>query len=77
MKKIFLQFKINSSIYIICYAVKTFIIWEFTNPFEWIINMGTYDPSTRGGILLFYVIFNGFAALVIWNPEKENQSDTW
>ena len=44
--------RVFSTIYFIVYAMKTFIIWKFENPFKWILEMGSYDRDARFGILI-------------------------
>lgn len=38
--------------YSAAYLIKSFIIWEITNPFEWIINIPNYSSNERGMTLL-------------------------
>ena len=34
-------------IYWSCYIIKTFVLWKFTNPFFWIINLSSYSNDDR------------------------------
>lgn len=46
-----------SSIQWTYYAGKTFVIWEFTNPFQWIVDIPTYDQNTRCMMCVFGVFY--------------------
>jgi len=48
---------INLSLYLIVYLIKSFIIWEFTNPVRWIINIPKYGQEARGFILFAYILY--------------------
>ena len=52
-------FKIYSVMYWLIYLIKSFAIWEFTNPFRWIFDLSS-DSDLRIGILM-----GVFIALVI------------
>ena len=54
---LFTNVTISVFIYIMCYAIKTFVFWEFTNHLSWVINMPNYSPDTRIVILFLYVIY--------------------
>jgi len=54
-----LNLMFNITEYTIVYLFKTFIIWEFTNPFNWIINLPSYDGVIRFGILFCILIWQG------------------
>ncbi len=74
-----LQFEITAVLYLIIYAIGTFIIWEFTNPFEWIINIPKYENDFRAVIIfvwahyqiILYVIVN-----IYINQKNENNINT-
>lgn len=44
-------------IYTIGYLIKTFVIFQFTNPFQWVIDIPTYKESTRLIIAFYYVLY--------------------
>ena len=46
---------ITICLYTLVYLCKTFIMFEFTNPFQWIIDIPIYTNTERGNIL-FYVL---------------------
>lgn len=48
---------ITLAIYIIIYLVGTFCLWEFRNPFQWIIDIPTYSNDSRFGILFGFVTY--------------------
>lgn len=50
----------TTSIYLLYYTIKTFIIWKFTNPFQWFIDIPSYTPDYRGNIIGFLFIYEIF-----------------
>ena len=42
--------------YAIVYLVISFIIWEFRNPFFWIVNISSYSGMERTAILMVITI---------------------
>lgn len=61
---------ITAILYIVVYLVKTFIIWEFTNPFSWIINMPNYDNETRGFIMFGIVFYYCFLYGILYDSKE-------
>jgi len=57
---------INISTYLTVYTIWTFVIWEFKNPFQWIIDIPTYSYDQRGmglfAIALYYLAIAGIAS---------------
>jgi len=47
---------LNLVTYTVVYFVFSFIMWEFRNPFQWIIDIPAYDSEDRF-LLLFFVVF--------------------
>lgn len=47
---------LNLCIYIVVYLIRTFVIWEFTNPIQWIIDIPIYSNFDRG-LGLFCISF--------------------
>jgi hypothetical protein len=54
LKQIFIT---NFLIYSFCYLAKTWVIWEFTNPFRWVLDIPVYSNEDRGLILAFYFMY--------------------
>jgi len=72
MKKVFLYHWLTTiTLYTIVYLVRTFIIWEFNNPFAWIINMPNYDNETRGLGLFAIAMWQGFQLLIVSGVVRE------
>lgn len=67
--KIIRHFFITIEIYTIVYFVKSFLTFEFTNPFKWIIDLPTYLPEVRGTILVCIFLYN-LIIIKILNNEK-------
>lgn len=65
LKYLLEYWKITAIVYTIVYILKSFIIWEFTNPIQWIINLPIYDEHTRFIILCFYILYNIVIGLII------------
>jgi hypothetical protein len=61
----FLKFSsaITLSIYVASYLIKTFVLWRFTNPLQWIIDIPNYSQDDRATILCFYIIYQALIAL--------------
>jgi len=61
-------------LYFIVYFIKSFIIWDFTNPFQWIIDIPTYEDGDRFLILFCIILWQTFQILIITpliNTKKE------
>lgn len=56
MKKLRTILIFNSIVYWSIYLIKTFIIWEFNNPFQWIIDLNIYSETNRF-LIIFYILF--------------------
>ena len=57
-KKIIMFFKIQAIIYWSCYLIRTFCIFKFTNPFQWIIDMPLYSVEDRAfGLATYLFVF--------------------
>ena len=52
-------------IWIVWYSVWVFSIWEFFNPFRWIIDMPTYSSGDRF-IGLFFWLFYMILSVLSW-----------
>lgn len=64
MKKTLFVLRNTSIIYWSCYVIKTFVIWKFTNPFFWIIEMPNYSSNQRADGLFLAVVSIGIIAKV-------------
>jgi len=74
MKEIIKQdLLISVSIYMITYLVKTFVMWQFTNPLQWITNIPNYTTSTRAILLFFYSIYQ--LALLAYLDDRNNRNN--
>ena len=62
--------------YTIVYFIKSFIIWEFTNPFQWIINMPTYSEGTRFMILFYFLVWQIIQPVVMYQIFKHSLKTT-
>ncbi len=56
---------INSAAYWGVYLIKTFVIWQFTNPFWWLININNFSYGERGMGLFCFVVLECIALLHI------------
>ncbi len=64
--------------YTVIYLIKTFIIWEFKNPFEWIINLPSYDPGDRFLILFYFVAWQVIQYVIIYKhyfPKTKKETE--
>lgn len=48
---------LSVSIYFTIYMIRTFCIWEFTHPFQWIIDIPEMNPESRFMLLFFYTLY--------------------
>lgn len=73
-KRIFFIMQITTVIfYTVIYLLKSFVIWKFTNPFNWLIAIPSYDSTGRLtvlGILFIYYFFVIAFAVVATEPKK-------
>ena len=64
MKKTILkQLKVIFIIYLIVYSGYTFSIFEFKNPFQWIIDIPSYSNGDRFFLLFGWLLVNGVILL--------------
>lgn len=80
MKDIFKTvFLFTSSLYTVVYMCVTFVIWEFRNPFQWIIDIPTYDLDGRGKVLccvIFYYLLAFFYAKIFIDMKKKKEDES-
>ena len=70
LKTIFLKtLKQSIAIYIVWYAVASFILWEFYNPFTWIINIPNYNIAERATLLFVFIIYYGSTFTYYYDKE--------
>lgn len=70
-----LQFGISVILYTLAYAVRSFIIWDFRNPFQWVLDIPIYSNDTRGMILFFWVIYQAILILAVTEFLKKDKTD--
>jgi len=70
LKLILFGQSITALIYATVYLLKSFIIWKFTNPFFWIINLGTFGEGTRFLILFYTLFYYGVLFGLIFSNKK-------
>lgn len=58
------------SIYFCVYIVLSFCWWDFKNPFQWIINLPTYDFIDRFFIIFLLILYNVLANVIIRAKRK-------
>lgn len=56
VKLILIGQAITAILYALVYLTKSFIYWDLTNPFWWIINLNVLSSTDRC-LILFYVAF--------------------
>ena len=69
--KLLYTFNIGSIIYITVYLLKSYYYWELTNPFEWLINIGTYSSDTR--LIIFFITILFFYVIYAWVDMQEDK----
>lgn len=67
MKTLKIMFLFNLLTYTVVYIVYTYVMWEFKNPFQWIIDIPTYDYERRG-MLLFCAFLYYMMLFVMTKP---------
>jgi len=75
MKKFKTMFIINQCAYWSIYLIKSFIIWELNNPFQWIIDIPTYSESDRFQILFSILMVIGIETFIA--KEGMNEDGTF
>ena len=63
--------KITICLYVISYLIYSFIVFEFNNPFKWIINIPNYDNDVRAIIIGYWILYYVVAYWVIYSEIKE------
>ena len=47
--------------YLFVYVCYSFTVFEFKNPFQWIINIPTYQTEERFGIMVGFLMYYGIS----------------
>jgi hypothetical protein len=63
-KYILKHISISVIVYAIIYLVRAFVIWDLTNPFQWIIDIPIYSEDTRLNIVGALIIYNYILYLI-------------
>lgn len=72
MKKILLkQLLISSGLYAFVYFFRTFVIFEFRNPFQWIIDIPSYSPEARFLLLFLIICYYSITLFIIYVNNKK------
>lgn len=67
-------------LYTAVYLSATFIMWEWKNPFQWVIDLPTYDGESRGAIFVSFIMYWGIniaanIAVIHEGRDKEKNND--
>jgi hypothetical protein len=77
IKKILKRMFLNTLVlYPTAYLVKCYIEWDFTHPFQWILNIPTATEDHRKfilGMYVLYVLLNAILSSVYVQEVKENE----
>jgi hypothetical protein len=71
LKLILFGQSITAIIYATVYLLKSFIIWKFTNPFLWIINLGYYSSEDRFFLLICFLFYYAILSIIIIENRKQ------
>lgn len=76
-KAISIHMRIFWILYALVYLIKTFMIWQFENPFKWFIDIPTYTVEERGnflaGLLAVHLLIIPFSSMFYTvKPKSEN-----
>lgn len=58
-------------IYLIVYLVTSFVIWDFKNPFQWILDLPKADIVMRCGVLIVFVFYYSCLYITMSDIQKE------
>lgn len=75
MRRIKIQIVISLIIYSVSYLVKTFVLFEFTNPFEWILMIPKLTPWDRGVLLTALAMYYAtcYVCILMYEENKNNE----
>lgn len=77
-KALKLFFIVNFTVYFSFYFIGAFIMWELTNPFQWVINLPTASSEDRFGTLMLiflYYLFTGGLTLAVISSKNPSILD--
>lgn len=57
-KEFFLAQKVNFVCYLSIYLIKSYLIWDFTNPFQWMINLAYLGMDYRIMVAISFVVYS-------------------
>lgn len=66
LKLILIGQTITICLYTLVYLCRSFILFEFTNPFQWIVDIPTYTSSQRGEILFYFICYYCVVYIVLY-----------
>jgi len=75
-KRILIIWGITFSIYTFSYLYRTFVIWKFTNPFQWIVDLPNSTTDCRIGILFGIIFWYCLITVMVYDftkPKKLSQ----
>jgi len=72
---IYLHFVITVILYTIVYMITCFVIWEWRNPFEWIIDIPDYKDEARFSILFMWVLYHGIVGRLVYEILKKDKKE--
>jgi len=70
----FYQSTTTAILYVLVYLIKSFVIWKFTNPIQWILDMPTYSDEQRLLILFSWMCYTGMSYLLIYQIIDQNKN---
>lgn len=68
------HFIISVILYSIIYLIKSFILFELTNPFWWILSLPQYTSGERAGVLSIIIFFQIFVHILKIGIFSKNKS---
>ncbi len=72
LTRVILYNSIISSInYLIVYLIRSFIIWQFNNPFQWIIDIPTEGREYRMVVLFCVTLYYGILSTLVYGAKDE------
>lgn len=77
-KALLLNSLITLSLYSVFYLLRSFIIWKFTNPIWWVLQIPTYSEGERTGIIFGWLMWQGVQLGICYSvisETKEKEED--
>ncbi len=66
-----LNISVTIIIYSIVYLYNTFVIWQLKNPFQWIIDIPTYQNESRFFILFACIFYQTILTFACYHSYKD------